>query len=77
MDAGRLAALLSAFLLSLASASIFDNARNKKCQPIEISLCKDIPYNETFYPNILGHIDQQSVRVAFLKSKKCPGVIID
>lgn len=68
MDAGRLAALLFSYalLLGVASASIFDSARNKKCQPIEISLCKDIPYNDTFYPNLLGHSDQHSVRFGFL-----------
>jgi hypothetical protein len=52
-------------LLCVVNASIFDTNRgNNKCQPIEISLCKDIAYNDTFYPNLLGHTDQHSVRLS-------------
>ncbi|KAK9879425.1 hypothetical protein WA026_006493 [Henosepilachna vigintioctopunctata] len=30
-----------------------------KCQPITVPFCKDIPYNQTIMPNILGHATQE------------------
>ncbi|KAK6054007.1 hypothetical protein COOONC_08488 [Cooperia oncophora] len=33
-----------------------------KCQPIEIPLCKEVPYNYTYFPNPYLQQDQQSQR---------------
>ena len=30
-----------------------------KCEPIRVDMCKDIQYNETIMPNILGHMNQE------------------
>jgi len=30
-----------------------------RCEPITIPLCKDIQYNETIMPNLLGHQNQE------------------
>ncbi|XP_055380768.1 frizzled-like [Condylostylus longicornis] len=30
-----------------------------RCEPITISICKDIPYNMTIMPNIIGHTRQE------------------
>lgn len=35
------------------------SATDVKCETIIISLCKDIPYNQTVMPNILGHTRQE------------------
>ncbi|KJH42289.1 hypothetical protein DICVIV_11723 [Dictyocaulus viviparus] len=45
----------------LHAASIFDQTSKGKCQPIEIPLCKDAPYNYTYFPNPYLQQDQQSV----------------
>lgn len=30
-----------------------------KCQPITVPFCRDIPYNETIFPNLLNHLKQE------------------
>ncbi|KIH50008.1 hypothetical protein ANCDUO_19916 [Ancylostoma duodenale] len=59
--------LLSFFVLQLDvsnyfahAASIFDQTSKGKCQPIEIPLCKEVPYNYTYFPNPYLQQDQQS-----------------
>lgn len=32
---------------------------HNKCEPITISICKNIPYNTTIMPNLLGHTRQE------------------
>ena len=32
---------------------------NRKCEPITIPLCKDIEYNETIFPNLMGNENQE------------------
>ncbi|KAJ1362079.1 hypothetical protein KIN20_021495, partial [Parelaphostrongylus tenuis] len=60
--------LLSIFLYTSAivpvihTASIFDQTSKGKCQPIEIPLCKDAPYNYTYFPNPYLQQDQQSLQ---------------
>ena len=34
-----------------------------KCQPIKVALCKDIQYNKTIMPNILGHSSQEEAEI--------------
>ncbi|XP_046908626.2 frizzled-7-B [Dermatophagoides farinae] len=34
----------------------------ESCEPIIIPMCKDIKYNQTMFPNILGHINQESAK---------------
>uniref|UniRef100_A0A1I7XQN5 Frizzled-4 n=1 Tax=Heterorhabditis bacteriophora TaxID=37862 RepID=A0A1I7XQN5_HETBA len=63
MIAVRIASIYSLFLVfSAESTSIFDQTSKGKCQPIEIPLCKDIPYNYTYYPNPYLQQDQQSLQ---------------
>lgn len=52
MDHFRLAFLVLSLLPPLASAQSF-------CQPITIALCKDMAYNETIMPTLLGHTRQE------------------
>ena len=33
--------------------------RNKRCEPITIPMCTGIAYNQTIFPNILGHVNQE------------------
>jgi len=36
------------------------NAKNPgRCEAVTIPMCKDMPYNETFLPNNLGHATQE------------------
>ena len=34
-----------------------------KCEPIQVPMCKDIPYNETIMPNLLNHQTQEDARI--------------
>ncbi|EJW79163.1 hypothetical protein WUBG_09928, partial [Wuchereria bancrofti] len=34
-------------------------AANDKCVPITMQMCRDIPYNMTLFPNILGHTKEE------------------
>ncbi|VDM99908.1 unnamed protein product [Thelazia callipaeda] len=62
-----LLSLLSVLLSSHEiEASIFEQASRSRCEPIEIPLCKDIPYNYTFSANSLLQPDQQSVSLTFV-----------
>lgn len=36
-------------------------ASRGKCQPIDIPICKDIPYNYTYYPSSLQQLDAHGV----------------
>uniref|UniRef100_A0A7E4VRH7 Frizzled-4 n=1 Tax=Panagrellus redivivus TaxID=6233 RepID=A0A7E4VRH7_PANRE len=47
-------------LTSLISASIFDQTTKSQCQPIDVPLCQDLPYNMTIHPNPIFPHDQQS-----------------
>ncbi|KAK6025612.1 hypothetical protein OSTOST_08484 [Ostertagia ostertagi] len=53
--------LLAVIFSQLQAASIFDQTSKGKCQPIEIPLCKEVPYNYTYFPNPYLQQDQQSV----------------
>ncbi|EGT38519.1 CBN-LIN-17 protein [Caenorhabditis brenneri] len=48
--------------IPLATSSIFDQAGKGKCIPIDIELCKDLPYNYTYYPNTILHNDQHTLQ---------------
>uniref|UniRef100_A0A915ACC3 Frizzled-4 n=1 Tax=Parascaris univalens TaxID=6257 RepID=A0A915ACC3_PARUN len=54
--------LLLLLLPHLLDASIFEQASRSRCEPIEIPLCKDIPYKYTYFPNSLPQPDQQSLQ---------------
>ncbi|VIO96190.1 Uncharacterized protein BM_BM7044 [Brugia malayi] len=58
-----LSLLLSLLLCAKqVTASIFEQASRSRCEPIEIPLCKDIPYKYTYFPNSLLQPDQQSLQ---------------
>lgn len=46
----------------------------RRCSPVELSYCKNLPYNITSYPNLIGHQSLQEVEddvIAFrYKSKQ-------
>ncbi|EGT51041.1 hypothetical protein CAEBREN_30057 [Caenorhabditis brenneri] len=60
--------------IPLATSSIFDQAGKGKCIPIDIELCKDLPYNYTYYPNTILHNDQHTVSLLF--HFHIPGIVI-
>uniref|UniRef100_A0A915ENH6 FZ domain-containing protein n=1 Tax=Ditylenchus dipsaci TaxID=166011 RepID=A0A915ENH6_9BILA len=47
-------------LLQLTSGSIFD--KPFQCQPIDIPMCQNIPYNKTIFPNPYIESDEQSLQ---------------
>ncbi|CAI2305192.1 unnamed protein product [Caenorhabditis sp. 36 PRJEB53466] len=56
--------VLFLFLLfiPLATPSIFNEAGKGKCVPIDIDLCKDLPYNYTYSFNTILHNDQHTLQ---------------
>ncbi|XP_037082134.1 frizzled-9-like [Pollicipes pollicipes] len=50
--------VLSAFV-AVASCGQYGPRKPGRCEPITISLCKDMPYNVTRMPNIVGHETQE------------------
>uniref|UniRef100_A0A915B250 Frizzled-1 n=1 Tax=Parascaris univalens TaxID=6257 RepID=A0A915B250_PARUN len=45
--------------VAIVSEGYQNAAANEKCVPITMQMCKDIPYNMTLYPNILGHTKEE------------------
>uniref|UniRef100_H2Y9A3 Uncharacterized protein n=1 Tax=Ciona savignyi TaxID=51511 RepID=H2Y9A3_CIOSA len=45
-------------MLLMLGESESQNVHNGKCELITLSICKGIRYNETIFPNVLGHQDQ-------------------
>lgn len=45
------------------------------CEPITISRCSEMPYNMTFFPNIMGHYDQDMAALQMEVSFPTPSVI--
>ncbi|CAB3407087.1 unnamed protein product [Caenorhabditis bovis] len=48
--------------IALATSSIFEQTGKGKCVPIDIELCKDLPYNYTYFPNTILHNDQHTLQ---------------
>ena len=44
------------------------------CEPITISRCSRMPYNMTFFPNIMGHYDQDTAALQMEVSSSMPSV---
>lgn len=66
----RFYSLLS-FTLSLlpynADSQVYHQPRlpsGRKCVPLKISMCLDVPYNTTVYPNLLNHQTQDDAEIA-------------
>uniref|UniRef100_A0A1I7Y792 Frizzled-4 n=1 Tax=Steinernema glaseri TaxID=37863 RepID=A0A1I7Y792_9BILA len=55
------AALLAVLREAIAADQQFVPSRVEKCEPIKTTMCMDIPYNMTTYPNTLGHTKQEDV----------------
>ena len=49
------------FRLTKQDASNFSvlHTHSDRCEPLSISLCRGLPYNQTMLPNLLGHSNQQ------------------
>uniref|UniRef100_A0A183FQM9 FZ domain-containing protein n=1 Tax=Heligmosomoides polygyrus TaxID=6339 RepID=A0A183FQM9_HELPZ len=47
-------------LFCASQSSLLFQTSKGKCQPIEIPLCKEVPYNFTYFPNPYLQQDQQS-----------------
>lgn len=45
------------------------------CEPITISRCSGMPYNMTFFPNIMGHYDQDTAALKMEVSSSTPTVV--
>lgn len=45
------------------------------CEPITISRCSEMPYNMTFFPNIMGHYDQDTAALQMEVSFPTPTVV--
>lgn len=54
MGAFVFSATCSLFLALVRGHSLFT------CEPITIDRCSGMPYNMTFFPNIMGHYDQDT-----------------
>ena len=39
-------------------ASLTADLHNGRCEPITIPICREIPYNTTIFPNLMGHSSQ-------------------
>lgn len=53
----KLLVLLS--IIALASgASLTGDVPHGRCEPITIPICREIPYNTTIFPNLMGHTSQ-------------------
>jgi len=44
------------------------------CEPITIARCSGMPYNMTFFPNIMGHYDQDTA--ALRMEVSCPTLTV-
>ncbi|KAJ7309726.1 hypothetical protein JRQ81_007789 [Phrynocephalus forsythii] len=63
--AGRTAGLLlhlAGACMAISSIDI-DRPGDGRCQPIQIPMCKDIGYNMTRMPNLMGHEDQREAAI--------------
>ncbi|VDM08098.1 unnamed protein product [Wuchereria bancrofti] len=45
--------------VAIVSEGYQNAAANDKCVPITMQMCRDIPYNMTLFPNILGHTKEE------------------
>ncbi|RMC05707.1 hypothetical protein DUI87_17250 [Hirundo rustica rustica] len=63
--AGSAALLLCWLSGCCAAISSMDIERpgDGRCQPIEIPMCKDIGYNMTRMPNLMGHENQREAAI--------------
>ncbi|XP_075813479.1 frizzled-10 [Microtus pennsylvanicus] len=61
----RLWLVLQVMMGSCAAISSMDLERpgDGKCQPVEIPMCKDIGYNTTRMPNLMGHENQREAAI--------------
>lgn len=42
---------------------------DSRCEPLRITMCKSLPYNETHFPNLLGHETQNEANVEITSFK--------
>lgn len=58
-----LAAWLTHLALAISSMDPERSEREGRCQPIDIPMCRDIGYNMTRMPNLMGHEDQREAAI--------------
>lgn len=46
-------------LMSSSGTELDGLPHHNRCEPITISICKNIPYNMTIMPNLIGHTKQE------------------